>query len=133
MKIICPGCQNLQEYNQKKKHNKRPRTRCKKCSKWIEVNKDTIVLNNDPVRKKKGKTNNSHNFASSANIIDDPIELLYSVSIRELNRPEPDPRWASILKDCIKEKIGKSTKVKELEEEFKRYPTDSLVKLLSKS
>jgi len=37
--------------------------------------------------------------------IDDPDELLYSVSIRELNKPNPDARWATILLQAKKQNI----------------------------
>ena len=61
---------------------------------------------------------------------DDPDELLMSVAIRELNKPQPDPRWASILINCKKENI---TTKSEVLEEFKQLPTQVLVNLLSKS
>ena len=62
--------------------------------------------------------------------IDDPDELLLSVAIRELNRPDPDPRWATILINCKKENI--STK-EEAIERFKQLSTQGLVNLLNKS
>ena len=62
--------------------------------------------------------------------IDDPDELLLSVAIRELNKPDPDPRWASILINCKKEKItNKGAAV----DQFKSLPTQALVNLLNKS
>ena len=61
---------------------------------------------------------------------DDPDELLLSVAIRELNKPDPDPRWASILINCKKEKI--TTKGAAFEQ-FKNLPTQALVNLLSKN
>jgi len=62
--------------------------------------------------------------------IDDPNELLLSVAIRELNKPNPDPRWASILINCKKEKI---TNTNEVIDQFKNLPTQALVNLLNKS
>lgn len=72
---------------------------------------------------------NGHRDYSSNNIIDDPDELLYSVSIRELNKHNPDPRWASILISCRKEKI----KLKdEVIEQLQKLPTNNLVEILKK-
>ena len=67
---------------------------------------------------------------STTSFIDDPDELLLSVAIRELNRENPDPRWASILINCKKEKI--TTQRADIEQ-FKQLPTKALVSLLSKS
>lgn len=62
--------------------------------------------------------------------IDDPDELLISVAIRELNKPNPDSRWANILIACKKEKITNKTDVME---QFRQLPTKALVNLLSKN
>ena len=62
-------------------------------------------------------------------IIDDPDELLYSVAIRELNRAQPDPRWASILIQCRKE-IGK--RKNEMIDQLQKLPTKQLVEILEK-
>jgi hypothetical protein len=63
-------------------------------------------------------------------LIDDPDELLMSVAIRELNKPDPDPRWANILISCKKENI---TMRNEMLDQFKQLPTKVLVNLLSKN
>ena len=62
--------------------------------------------------------------------IDDPNELLMSVAIRELNKPDPDPRWANILIACKKENI---TIRNEMLDQFKQLPTKALVSLLNKN
>lgn len=62
--------------------------------------------------------------------IDDPDELLLSTAIRELNKPSPDPRWATILINCKKENINTKS---EVIDKFKQLPTQALVNLLSKS
>lgn len=77
------------------------------------------------------KVDQGHNFTPpNMTYKDDPDELLMSVAIRELNKPQPDPRWASILINCKKENI---TTKSEVLEEFKQLPTQVLVNLLSKS
>ena len=62
--------------------------------------------------------------------IDDPDELLTSVAIRELNKPDPDPRWANILISCKKAKI--TTKGDDIES-FRKLPNEVLANLLNKS
>ena len=60
--------------------------------------------------------------------IDDPDELLYSVAIRELNKPNPNPQWARVLiearqkikqKDELVDTLQKSS-IKELTEILKK-------------
>ena len=84
---------------------------------------------NTPKKKKVPKsippnTDQEHQF------IDDPDELLISVAIRELNKPNPDSRWANILIACKKEKITNKTNVID---QFKQLPTKALINLLSKN
>ena len=63
-------------------------------------------------------------------IIDDPDELLMSVAIRMLNKPDPDPRWANILISCKKENINiKGDDI----ESFRKLPNQVLAHLLNKS
>ena len=75
-------------------------------------------------------TNKNPPQRKEPSFIDDPNELLLSVAIRELNKPNPDPRWASILINCKKEKI---TNTNEVIDQFKNLPTQALVNLLNKS
>lgn len=144
MKIICPGCQNLQEYNQKKKNNKRPRTKCKKCSKWIEVNKDTIVLNDVSPRKRKEKK--SHNISPHKSSINEIlIEMDDTPLIRTTCRVILTDNHATHrerLEACdklmkLKEKLGtlnlQTQSEKEVVEKFKQQPTQKLVELLNES
>lgn len=60
---------------------------------------------------------------------DDPDELLMSVAIRELNKPQPDPRWASILINCKKENISYKS---EVIEQLQKLPTKNLIEMLKK-
>ncbi len=79
--------------------------------------------------KKKGKkvkTQAKGNSSITA-FIDDPNELLLSTAIRELNKPNPDPRWANILISCKKEKI---TTESEVIDQFKQQTTQTLVNIL---
>lgn len=63
--------------------------------------------------------------------IDDPDELLHSVSIRELNKANPDPRWASILISVRKENIGKSIKEGNIQSKFKSMNIKDIVQIIS--
>ena len=88
--------------------------------------------NNDNMTKTnvKKKSIPPQDTTQALQFIDDPNELLLSTAIRELNKPSPDPRWATILINCKKENI--STK-SEVIEQFNQLPTQTLVNLLSKS
>ena len=59
--------------------------------------------------------------------IDDPDELLLSTAIRELNKPSPDPRWATILINCKKENISTKT---EVIDQFKQLSIQARVNIL---
>ena len=59
--------------------------------------------------------------------IDNPDELLLSTAIRELNKPNPDPRWATILINCKKEKITTKT---EVIDQFKQLSIQARVNIL---
>ena len=61
--------------------------------------------------------------------IDDPDELLMSVAVRELNKPSPDPRWASILINCRKENISIKS---EVIDQLQKLPTKALTEMLRK-
>lgn len=58
--------------------------------------------------------------------IDDPDELLMSVAIRELNRPDPSYQWANILLAAKKQKIT----VQGDENELQRQSISTLVSKL---
>ena len=114
----------------------RPRKACPKCHRICDL---AVSKKMDVSSHGEQSPTSSHNInhdQSSAridvspNYIDDPDELLMNVAIRELNRPKPDPRWASILINCKKENI---TTKSEVLEQFKQLPTQALVNLLSKS
>ena len=110
----------------------RPRKSCPKCHRMVDIVKEPSET--------KGK--GGHNFipedstlsenknTPSQPIIDDPDELLMSVAIRMLNKPDPDPRWANILISCKKENI--SIKGDDIES-FRKLPNQILANLLNKS
>ena len=97
-----------------------------------------LIVKPNEIKTSKQKTNNKKNRASqpispkldTPQFIDDPDELLMSVAIRELNKPNPDSRWANILIACKKEKITNKTNVMD---QFRQLPTKALVTLLSKN
>lgn len=78
----------------------------------------------DRVPKGRASTPPPHNYTN------DPDELLMSVSIRMLNKPEPDPRWANILLSCRKENISNKN---EAMEEYSALPNSALSMLLKQS
>ena len=89
------------------------------------------VVRPNKIQTPKQKTvKKVQSYSSSNDVIDDPDELLMSVAIRELNRANPDPRWASILISCKKENISNKSEVLD---KFNQLPTQALVNLLSKS
>lgn len=63
--------------------------------------------------------------------IDDPDELLLSVAVRELNRPNPDPRWANVLITTRKENIGISKKEGNIRSKFKSMNIKDIATILS--
>ena len=64
--------------------------------------------------------------------IDDPDELLLSVSMRMLNKPEPDPRWANVLITTRRENIGKSKKEGNIQSKFKSMSISEVSKILAR-
>ena len=94
---------------------------------------EKTTASHDATTPKKKNIEKSRSFIPPSDdnrFIDDPDELLMSVAVRELNKPNPDPRWASILISCKKENI---TNKSELLDQFKQLPTKALVNLLSKN
>ena len=104
------------------KPQKRPRKSCPKCHKMVDMAVTT-----------KKKTRSSQPILPTnkeTRYIDDPDELLLSTAMRELNKPNPDPRWANILISCKKEKI---TNKGDGIESFRKLPNEILASLLNKS
>ena len=123
----CPNCNHEQLY---KGTAKRPRMTCKKCH-----TRYYLTGSHDSKESKIAipTSTNKRQFIPPQDengFIDDPDELLISVAIRELNKPNPDPRWASILLGCKKENVQLRT---QRLESFKNLPTTALVNLLSKN
>jgi len=120
---ICPECQHEKIYNGTAL---RPRITCSEC-------KTRFYLTTQKTQKGSKNHSNiprSRDASTPLDFIDDPDELLISVAIRELNKPNPDSRWANILIACKKEKITNKTNVMD---QFKQLPTKALVNLLSKN
>lgn len=118
---ICPECKHETIYNGTAL---RPRITCKEC-------KTRYYLTTQKTQKESKPSIPPQNTTQEAlRFIDNPDELLLSTAIRELNKPNPDPRWATILINCKKEKITTKT---EVIEEFRQQPTQLIVNLLNKS
>ena len=136
--VYCTTCRQALLYKVPKTLPQNPRLWCNSCKKQFSVKK---YLNK--TRKNSTKDTSKSNFVppqtkittpperaqTPSPIIDDPDELLYSVAIRELNRAQPDPRWASILIQCRKE-IGK--RKDEMINTLQKLPTKQLIEILEK-
>ncbi len=136
---ICPECNHETIYNGTAL---RPRITCSECKTrfYIKTQKTQstqpsintggnapkeVLLVSPPLSIPPQNTTKE-----APQFIDDPDELLMSVAIRELNKPNPDSRWANILIACKKEKITNKSNVID---QFKQLPTKALVNLLSKN
>lgn len=97
----------------------------------LALNEARPIKKQTPTQNIKKKTNSaSPPPREEPQFIDDPDELLMSVAIRELNKPNPNPSWANILINCKKENI--STKGDDIES-FRKLPNQVLATLLNKS
>ena len=103
----------------------RPRRACPKCHKVVDIKKKNNIPPRNVIDTQLERVTSSPSL-----IIDDPDELLFSVAIRELNKENPDPRWANILISCKKENINiKGDDI----ESFRKLPNQVLATLLRKS
>lgn len=123
--FTCKKCEVT--FNGTYKAQQRPRKSCPKCHKMVGM---TVSL------KKKKSVNNSQGKvippkSPSQDFIDDPDELLMSVSTRELNKEDPDPRWASILISVRKENIGKSKREGDIRSQFRSMEIKDIAKIIS--
>lgn len=83
---------------------------------------------NTPKKRKVPKSIPPQNTPQDAlRFIENPDELLLSTAIRELNKPNPDPRWATILINCKKENISTKT---EVIDKFKQLSIQARVNIL---
>ena len=121
---ICPECKHEKIYNGTAL---RPRITCSECKTRFYV---TTQKTQTESKEKQKSIPPQDTTQEALRFIDNPDELLLSTAIRELNKPNPDPRWATILINCKKEKITTKT---EVIEEFRQQPTQLIVNLLNKS
>lgn len=87
------------------------------------------------VLQRQTNTDNGHNILSSEDIIDDPNELLMSVATRELNRPTPDVRWASVLLSLLDKTKQLESKTQEevmVRSKLKKFSSNHLIELRKK-
>ena len=122
---ICPEC-NLKVIYEG--NAIRPRLTCTRCKtrfyfKTQETPKKKII-------EKITKSNQNTHF-NPPRFIDDPDELLMSVAVRELNKPNPDPRWANVLITTRKENIGQSKKEGKIRSQFKSMNIKDIAKISS--
>ena len=118
---ICPECKHETIYNGTAL---RPRITCSECKTRFYIMTQKTQIES----KKKQKSIPPQNTTQEAlRFIDNPDELLLSTAIRELNKPNPDPRWATILINCKKEKITTKT---EVIDQFKQLSIQARVNIL---
>lgn len=106
---------------------------CSERTVWRALKESKLTNKSQSDNNKKQiptSTHKPHPPQETTPFVDDPNELLMSVAIRELNKPDPDPRWANILIACKKENI---TIRNEMLDQFKQLPTRALVSLLNKN
>jgi len=139
MKLVSPCCKNIQEYKPRKPFDwsKRHKTACKKCSINFDVSKDLVVVGESEEKKgeketitlAKGKPSNVVN----TDLIDDPNELLMSCAMRELNKSNPEVRWANILLQLLdKTKQLEAKSKSDVQSQLKQYSTSELIELRKK-
>ena len=77
----------------------------------------------------KGKPSNVVN----TDLIDDPNELLMSCAMRELNKSNPEVRWANILLQLLdKTKQLEAKSKSDVQSQLKQYSTSELIELRKK-
>lgn len=121
---ICPKCKHKEVYEGQAK---RPRIHCEECKHRYYIT--TQKTQKDVIKKTHDQ---KPAIFDSNNFIDDPDELLMSVAVRELNRPNPDPRWANVLITTRKENIGQSKKEGQIRSKFKSLNIKDIAKISSR-
>jgi len=134
--VACSLCGHNQIYSpHNSKTPKKPHTTCKSCGKdfSIDIGISEIIprvpkITKPTLLKKKVQ---GQIPPRTDDFIDDPDELLMSVSIRQLNKPDPDARWASILIQVRKENLGQSKKEGNIRSKFKSMNIKDIAKISS--
>ena len=135
--VSCSYCGHTQIYKPRNdKIPKKPHTNCKKCSKDFSIDISTSEdipkipnLYKQNILTKSNQNNPPQILANKTTFIDDPDELLMSVAVRELNKPNPDPRWANVLITTRKANIGHSTKEGKIRSRFKSMNIKDIAKI----
>lgn len=148
--VSCLFCGHSQIYSPRGKiPPKRPHTNCKKCGKDFLID----IEASDPISKVPKNTKNNGGLVEGSkdtpsrplsnkshvippnDFIDDPNELLMDCAIRELNKQNPEVRWASILiniLDKTKQLEAISKDRVEVQSKLKQYSTIDLISLRKK-
>ena len=121
---ICPECKHEKIYNGTAL---RPRITCSECKTRYYLKTQKAQIESSSQIKKSIPPQNT--AQEHSRFIDDPDELLMSVAIRELNKPNPDSRWATILIACRKENIAIKS---EVIDQLQKLPTKALTEMLRK-
>ena len=106
-----------------------------KASKGVNITSNTPTSVDATKPKKKtitlgqGKPSNVVN----TDLIDDPNELLMSCAMRELNKSNPEVRWANILLQLLdKTKQLEAKSKSDVQSQLKQYSTSELIELRKK-
>ncbi len=127
----CPECGHEKIYNGTAL---RPRITCSECKTRYYISTQKTQKESSSQIKEKKKIRSSQPKSPTnkeTQFIDDPDELLMSVAVRELNKPNPDPRWANVLITTRKENIGFSKKEGNIQSKFKSMNIKDIAKISS--
>ena len=129
----CQKCKSKEVYKPRKELPKDPHTKCSQCGQENHFKDgDLEALNSGDSRNKIIKKSKPLGVSDPpTTFIDDPDELLLSVSMRELNKPDPDPRWGNLLIAVRKENIGISKKEGKIRSKFKSMNIKDIAMILS--
>ena len=121
----CPECNHEKIYNGTAL---RPRITCSECKTRFYL---TTQKTHNESSSQIPKNIPPQNTPQEVRFIDDPDELLMSVAVRELNKSNPDPRWANVLITTRRENIGQSKKEGKIRSKFKSMDIKDIAKILS--
>ena len=136
--VACTFCGHNQIYSPRsEKIPKKPHTTCKSCNKDFSI--DISISENVPRIPKNTKPTLLKNkdqkpaIFDTPNFITDPNELLMSCAMRELNKSNPEVRWATILLNVLDKTKQLQTKTSsDTLSKLKQYSTQEMINLRKK-
>lgn len=129
--VHCTFCDLPYNYDKPEVIPTNARIYCIECKKQFRFKRQ---LSTSQTNQKENVIQKVHDqkpaIFDTSKIIDDPDELLMSVAMRELNKPNPDPRWANVLITTRRENIGYSKKEGKIRSQFKSMNIKNIAKIL---